>query len=348
MTVNDFCGVDVYENDGQGHFADVSPRWLSDRHLFGMGHTLADYDRDGQIDMYLIGMSSTTARRLDRLNLGRADHPDINAKRQVMGYGNRMLLCSSRTDEIRYVQPPWNDHIARTGWSWGTTSFDFNNDGLVDIYVANGHNSGESARDYCTRYWCHDVYTGNSEGNPELLKLFGQTLRELHQGQISWNGYEHNVLWMNCNAKDFINVAFLLGVGFEFDGRAVASDDLNNDGRRDLLTVRYSSNGVGDVDYKLLALLNQLETDHHWVGVRLAESITGRSPIGARVEVTTSSGIRFVQQLFNGDSFSTQHAPTVHFGLGSERELTDIRVHWPDGSEWAADQPLADQYHDAK
>ena len=64
MTVNDFCGVDVYENDGHGHFTDVSERWLSDRHLFGMGHTLADFNRDGQLDMYLIGMSSTTATAL--------------------------------------------------------------------------------------------------------------------------------------------------------------------------------------------------------------------------------------------------------------------------------------------
>ena len=214
--------------------------------------------------------------------------------------------------------------------------------------MANGHNSGQSARDYCTRYWCHDVYTGSSERNPELLKLFGDSLRELHAGQISWNGFEHNVLWMNRNGEDFLNVAFLLGVGFEFDGRAVASDDLNNDGRRDLLTVRYFSNGTGHIEYKLLALQNELETGHHWVGVRLAESVTGRSPLGARVEVTTSGGNPFIQQLFNGDSFSTQHAPTVHFGLGTENELREIRVRWQDGTEWVADQPAVDQYYDAK
>jgi hypothetical protein len=345
MTVNDFCGVDVYENNGRGLFADASDRWLSDRHLFGMGHTLADYDLDGHMDMYLIGMSSTTARRLDRLNLGRADHPDVNAKRQLMGYGNRMLRLQRDAGQVRFEQAPWNDRIARTGWSWGTTSFDFDNDGDVDIYVANGHNSGQSARDYCTRYWCHDVYTGSSQGNPELLKLFGQSLRELHEGQISWNGFEHKVLWMNLGGQDFINVAFLLGVGFEFDGRAVASDDLDNDGRRDLLVVRYVSHRAGHAEYKLLVLRNELQTDQHWIGLRLSDSITGRSPVGARVTITTTSGKTYVQQIVNGDSFSTQHAPTVHFGLGDEAQVQQMHVRWQDGTTWSAAQPQVDAYH---
>jgi hypothetical protein len=297
------------------------------------------------VDLYLIGMSSTTARRLDRLNLGRADHPEINAKRQMMGYGNRMLLLRRGADGVRFEQAPWNDRIARTGWSWGTTSFDFDNDGDVDIYVANGHNSGQSARDYCTRYWCHDVYTGSSQGNAELLKLFGQSLSELHQGQISWNGFEHKVLWMNLGGQDYINVAFLLGVGFEFDGRAVASDDLDNDGRRDLLVVRYVSHRIGHAEYKLLVLRNELETNQHWIGLRLSESIAGRSPVGARVSVTTSSGRTYVQQIVNGDSFSTQHAPTVHFGLGQESDVQQLHVRWQDGTTWSATHPPVDQYH---
>jgi hypothetical protein len=345
MTVNDFCGVDVYENDGHGRFRDVTEAWLTDRHLFGMGHTLADYNGDGSLDMYLIGMSSTTARRLDRLNLGRSDHPDVNAKRQVMGYGNRMMLFHSATDNPRYQQAPWNDQLARTGWSWGTTSWDVDNDTHVDLYVANGHNSGQSARDYCTRYWCHDVYTGSSDGNPELLKLFGHSLSELHQGKISWNGFEHNVLWLNLNGERFINTAHLFGVGFEFDGRAVASEDLDNDGRKDLLVVRFASLTVEQAEYELVVMRNELETDHHWIGVQLSEMKTGRSPIGAKVNVTLRDGRRLVQQVVTGDSFSTQHAPTVHFGLGDETQPERLEVLWHDGTQWSLSAPAIDTYH---
>ena len=72
ITVNDFCGVDLYTNDGRGKFTDVTDQLGDDRHLFGMAHTFADYNLDGRLDMYGIGMDSTTARRLHQMGIGRA------------------------------------------------------------------------------------------------------------------------------------------------------------------------------------------------------------------------------------------------------------------------------------
>jgi hypothetical protein len=345
MTVNDFCGIDVYENNGHGQFQEVTDRWISDRHLFGMGHTLADFDQDGLLDMYLIGMSSTTARRLDQLKLGRDDHSDINEKRRLMGYGNRLLLQRATSGGVRYEQANWNDGVARTGWSWGTSSPDIDNDGDPDIYVANGHTSGQSAKDYCTRYWCHDVYTGNSSANPELAQLFDKSLNDFRRGEISWNGFEHNVLWLNEGHGKFVNVAFLLGVGFEFDSRAVACDDLDNDGRRDLLVVRFRQQRKGQAEYELHVLRNELPTNHHWLGVRLETATTGRSPLGAQVTVTSGAGTKLMQRVVTGDSFSAQHAPTLHFGLGTESTVRQVDIRWQDGTERQLINPAVDQYH---
>ncbi|MCA9264071.1 MAG: CRTAC1 family protein [Planctomycetales bacterium] len=342
IVVNDFCGLDAYENDGAGKFVDVTDKWFDQKHLFGMGHTFGDYDLDGTWDMYLIGMSSTTARRLESLQLGRDDKPLINQMRMAMGYGNRMML--SRSDAgPRYEQAPFNDDVARTGWSWGTSSFDLENDGDPDIYVANGHNSGKSAKDYCTRYWCHDVYEGTSAASQELFKAFGQSLQDLHQGNISWNGFEHNVLWLNDQGRSFANVAFLAGVGFEFDARGVATDDLDGDGRVDLLVVEYESAQLGDAEYRVHALQNKVEDAGHWIGVRLDEAVTGRSPIGA-VATLTVGGRDRTAQIVNGDSFSSQHAPVVHWGLGDIERVERLRVVWQDGSEWSIDTPAVDQY----
>ena len=38
--------------------------------------------------------------------------------------------------------------IARTGWSWGCSGFDLDNDGFPEVYVANGLESRESVTDY--------------------------------------------------------------------------------------------------------------------------------------------------------------------------------------------------------
>ena len=81
MVVSDFSGLDLYENDGHGKFREITDRWVDERHAFGMAHTFGDYDGDGRQDFYMVGMSSTTARRLDRLGLGRSDFPTYTAKR---------------------------------------------------------------------------------------------------------------------------------------------------------------------------------------------------------------------------------------------------------------------------
>ena len=119
------------------------------KYAFGMSHTFGDYNQDGLLDFYAIGMSSTTARRLEYMNLRRNDFEDRTKARPNMGYGNRMYLSKGGAFE----QHPRNDQVARSGWSWGSTTFDPDNDGDHDLFIANGYQSGKSCKDYCTRYW---------------------------------------------------------------------------------------------------------------------------------------------------------------------------------------------------
>jgi FG-GAP repeat. len=58
VVVSDFAGVDVYSNDGKGKFTEVTATWVPDSHAFGMAHTLADFNRDGRLDLLMIGMTS--------------------------------------------------------------------------------------------------------------------------------------------------------------------------------------------------------------------------------------------------------------------------------------------------
>ncbi len=339
MVVSDYAGVDLYRNQGRGRFVDVTSEQLPEHHLFGMAHTLADFDGDGKTDIYAIGMSSTTARRLDRLGLGREDRPDVHAMRAAMGYGNRMFL--RRGD--RFVTPGFAPQVARTGWSWGTTSFDFDLDGDRDIYVANGFRSGQSCQDYCTTFWRHDIYTGSSKPDPQLKAFFSETMRELDQGRISWNGYEHNSLLMNRNGQEFVNIGFLLGVAFQYDSRSVVGGDLDGDGRPDLIVAEYRFVGRG-FELELHVYQNILPTGNHWVGFHLQSGRPGRTPIGAKVKLTTATGTQ-LGRVVTGDSFLAQHPATVHFGLGQETEVLRAEITWPDGQRDQMDAPAIDTYH---
>ncbi|RBP50992.1 CRTAC1 family protein [Arenicella xantha] len=337
IVVSDYAGFDVYLNDGKGHFTDVTDDFGLDRHFFGMGHTFDDFDGDGKLDFYVIGMSSTTARRLEGMGLGRDDFKEHTDMRMAMGYGNRMFL---KRDE-GFVKAPNNDEVARTGWSWGTSTFDFDNDGDKDIFVANGHFSGESTQDYCTTFWRHDIYEGGQEDIARDM-LFQVESTDLREAKISWNGYEHKVLYLKHN-DEFINIAYLMGVAFEYDARAVVTEDIDNDGRVDLLVVEHIASGTNDTRYRLHIYRNGLNEAGHWIGVQL-EDDDERSTIGATVRVIAESGNQMTR-VVTGDSFSSQHSAKLHFGLGLNAAVAKLTITWSDGTEVVLDEPAIDKYH---
>lgn len=332
MNVSDYAGLDVYENDGAGQFTLATDDYVDERYFFGMGHTIGDYNSDGMIDLYVIGMSSTTARRLDRLNLGREDRPDIHSMRSPMGYGNRLYFGNA--EKKFHEEPDVIPAVARTGWSWGTTTFDFDLDGDQDIYVANGHRSGESCQDYCTTFWRHDIYTGDSEESPLLLEVFSSTLSELNNDQISWNGFEKNVLFVNQPDRQerFTNSGFMFGAAFEYDSRSVISDDFDADGRPDLIVTKSSWNGRG-FESIIRSIANDVEEglSNNWLAIHLRESAgPGFSPNGAKVSLKDSSGRLQTKWIVSGDSFLAQHATVAHFGLGDSSPAS-VEVTWPNG-----------------
>ena len=206
VVVSDFAGADIYRNDGD-RFVDVRDAWLGEWHSLGMGHTFDDFDQDARLDLYMIGMSSTTARRLNRMEIRREDVGEPEGMRAAMAYGNRIYFRQGEG----FGEPGFGDQVARTGWPWGYSSFDLENDVDPDLYVANGHLSGQSSRDYCTTFSTHDIYTGSPQASPAIESLFNRCLAPVSSGQISWNGYEENVLFMNHECG-FIDVAFLMNV----------------------------------------------------------------------------------------------------------------------------------------
>jgi len=338
--VSDYAGIDVYENDGGGKFSDISDKFRPNR-LFGMGQSIADFDADGRLDLLAIGMSSSTARRLDSLGLGREDRKDYRTFRAAMGYGNRMYLRKGNG----FVQSLTNSQVARTGWSWGSSAFDFDNDGTRDVYIANGFRSGKSSRDYCSNYWCQDLYAGGSHENPALVPVFARSMQQLNKGLISWNGYEHNHLKLNLGGGNFENIAFLFGVSFEYDSRIALTEDFDHDGRVDLLVSEYTFLGRG-FQSKLHLYLNRLKpakNPNHWVEFVL-QSSPGRSVLGATVTLETAKGTQ-VHPISAGDAFLSQDAPTAHFGLGQETQIQEVKVQWPGGGTTVVPTPQSDRIH---
>lgn len=344
VVVSDFCGTDLYLNDGRGRFGDATEGGLDAPQTFGMSHTFADYDHDGRLDMFVTGMSSTTSRRLERMAAFPEGYDEANRMRSVMGYGNRMYLARA---DGGFAEPPYKDAVARTGWSWGSVSFDFDNDGDDDIYVANGHVSGKSTEDYCSNFWCHDIYLlPGVEGNE--MKSYLDAIP--NRAQISWDGFQVNSLLVNQAGQGFQDLGYMLDAGFDYDSRQAIATDLDLDGRVDLVIARQPDDLLAPASDEnawtsLMLYKNSLPeaAERGWIGVTLSGA-PGVSPLGATVVLDTDRGERR-QAVVAGDSFLCQHPAQKHFGLEPGTSVKSLRVEWPDGRRTVLDAPETGRYH---
>jgi hypothetical protein len=244
-----------------------------------------------------------------------------------MAYGNRLLLASANG----FCHTALSADVARSGWSWGVTSFDFDNDGDLDIYVTNGHKSRASARDYETQFWMHDISVAASAHDPALDLYFRATATRLYGLGYSYGGYEKNRLFVNAAGKSFVEAGYLAGASLELDCRNAVSEDLDEDGKLDLIVLTHET--WPKVQRAIHVFRNEMPLSAHWIGFRLRESRAGPSPAGATITVHTASGT-LRRHLVTGDSHRSHH------------EVLRVEVRWPNGKRQVITSPESNRYHD--
>ncbi|EDY83465.1 FG-GAP repeat domain protein [Verrucomicrobiia bacterium DG1235] len=337
LVTSDFSGVDVHENQN-GALIDKTSEYLDDRSLFGMSHAFADFDRDGATDLLAVGMSSTTARRLEQMGLGRDEFPEHQKMRMRIAKGNRLYYGDPKG---HLAQRETSENVARSGWSWGSSSKDFNNDSYPDIFIANGYLSKSTARDYCTNFWTHDIYSESAFSSEQLDSFYTQFGPEALVGgnQMGWNPFEKDHFYLNLEGKGFLNVAYLYGLSHGGDGRAVIGEDFDRDGRVDLLLIELDS--IQSLE-RVHLYHNQLKNTGNWIGVTLRPT-PGKPILGTRVVIECPDYTS--ERLYtHGEVFSGQNASNLNFGLGSNVTINQLRIHWPDGETTSIKSPTINQY----
>ena len=231
----------LFRNNGDGTFTDVTEKAGLAGVGYSMGVAAGDYDNDGCVDLYVTGFNRNQLFH----NNGDGTFTDVTDKSGVAG----MVPGQGK---------PWS---VAAGW------IDYNNDGLLDLFVVNyldysittAHScQTDNIVDYCSpneyRGTPNILYRNNGDGT------FTDVSRQSHISQYAGKGmgvafadYDGdgftdifvsndtfpNFLLHNNGNGTFTDVALQAGVAYNENGKTVAGmgtdfRDIDNDGRPDI------------------------------------------------------------------------------------------------------------------
>ena len=243
----------------------------------GMGLAAGDFDNDGDEDIFKTNLTHEGCNLY--INDGHGNFYDASA-------------------EFGLLQPTF----PYTGF--GTEWFDYDNDGHLDLFIANGAvNRIESLRG--------SSYPFNQ--NNQLFRNEG-------------------------DGKKFREMTGVAGPAFGLSevSRGAAFGDINNDGAIDIVVA--NNNGPARL------LLNQASSlnHNHWLLVRLVAAHGNRFAVGANIELRLR-GRKLWRRAHTDGSYLSANDIRVHFGLGEDTKIEKLIVYWPDGRREAWDRLEADR-----
>ena len=309
----------LFHNNGDGTFTDVSRESGIAEHLGkAWGVVAADLNGDGRMDLFV--SNDTVANSL------------------FMNGGGGRFEETGFTAGVAYSE----DGRARSGM--GVDAADFDDDGWMDLFVANidhemyslyRNNRDETFDDEAgatgiasaTRLmsgWGLKFFDYDNDGNLDLFLSNGNPddLIQIYHKDVD---YQEPLLLFRGNAKGFENVSERSGPVFakSFSARGLAVGDFDNDGAIDVLI---TMNGGAP-----LLLRNNTGKLNHWLGVTLIGTKANRDAVGARITYQAGD-LKRSRMKTGGGSFLSSHDPRLVLGIGQKTKVDLLEVKWPQPS----------------
>jgi enediyne biosynthesis protein E4 len=319
----------VYHNNHDGTFTEVAEKVGLSKPGKGLGLDIADYDRDGRIDIFIANDSMV---EFLYHNKGDGTFEDLGLVSEVAVDIDGRTYAGMGVDFADYNNDGWPDLVVTdlanqryalyqnngdgsfnyassaagigqmtlSHSGWGVRFFDYDNDGWKDLLIAQGHDM-------------------------DTIELTSPNLR-----------YREPLLLARNTGHGFVDVSAQSGDVFRqaWVARGLAIGDLDNDGRLDAV--------VTTNDGPIHILHNETHTQNHWILLNLVGHKSNRDAIGAEVTVLTAGGLQSATVSTAG-SYLSASDKRVHFGLGKDKIAQKIEIRWPSGIRQTLKDVAADQ-----
>lgn len=267
---NDMEADRFYRNNGDATFTETADLTGTgyDGNGFpgsGMGSAFGDYDNDGYLDLVVSNASALPVILYQ--NESAAFFTDVSF---ISGIGAATLSY----------------------FKWAVEFFDYNNDGLLDLFVANGHLQ-------------ENISLFSDSTYPQADLLFRNTRQQ--DGTYHFTDTSTEVGLTQLPKKV---------------SRGAAFGDYDNDGDIDIF--------LNNSNQPATLLRNDGGNNKPWLTLQLIGTQSNASAIGTKVFVKASS-LSLFREVRSGASYLSQSDLRVHFGLGKHSTIDTLAIRWQSG-----------------